>query len=757
MAVSLLGLVRSQAQLSFSINEDTLDKLIVAFKDRPKVLPFLFLSQTDLSPLIKDLIYRGNADGDISEQQISEFTDIVGTEKTDLYAWRYPIQIGECSILLLHMAFDLNDYETDKEKETAKKMLHCLAAITACCIMDFRDLKKRQNVWTIFDQVSRQTHLQIGAFLAFNPRNGEIRIRTAESIEKDLPAFAENSLGPFHWLFDQSLFNDYLISHELAKSMLNIPTNSAMALFNILKICVNLTEMPFTYERFQHKLPDFTNESLQSNLDKLEELKELHKRLIQEKEIDLLDDKSNLKSTAFTKLLNCFGEKDTIVLALLGPQGIGKSTFFNKLLQHLTESSETYHCFTAGNSSSQTTIGSKVLPIPLTFPTLPGTQVMLMDLEGLGALGIENEEKLFQQNLIKSVLTISSLPCIIVTNEDALKPSIKLYVETISSCARIFRFKVERVFFLFKDQSYDLNAPRNNKMDQWIISLNREYFDGQEIIKLISKPSFTNPEQAITYEAFFEYFIRESNMPKRKESGECLKFKTLMGAAQYIATNNAPRLEAIALTPEEFIQVERFALPQCKKIEQLYDTITGIAETCDLITPFTGAVREFLISETPFELTGNTYRFYKKQLDMQEKSLCLILKDVQDQCRFLFNMTSSQRVRCLIDFVFSYFYMSESYQDYQQLINCFIQSLKEIQKRFPDFPLEMEVVQVNQAAEVGSWTEFWKRMRNFIHLDTRCSYPGDNCLPLEIWKRYRNSAFFTELCKKLILQLLRNL
>lgn len=75
MAVPLLFIMKEAGQFRLVFNDEARTTLSHTFKDYSNVLPFLFLSDTNLSPLLADLIHKGQADNGFSDEQIARFIE----------------------------------------------------------------------------------------------------------------------------------------------------------------------------------------------------------------------------------------------------------------------------------------------------------------------------------------------------------------------------------------------------------------------------------------------------------------------------------------------------------------------------------------------------------------------------------------------------------------------------------------------------------------------------------------------------------
>ncbi len=84
----------------------------------------------------------------------------------------------------------MNDAEEKERRlleEAVKKALHCIATITACCVIGTTKIRRKNEVWTIFDKVSRQTKMRAGALLTVEEDPRVIKLLDSEDCEQILP------------------------------------------------------------------------------------------------------------------------------------------------------------------------------------------------------------------------------------------------------------------------------------------------------------------------------------------------------------------------------------------------------------------------------------------------------------------------------------------------------------------------------------------------------------------------------------------
>jgi hypothetical protein len=228
-------------------------------------------------------------------------------------------------------------------------------------------------------------------------------------------------------------------------------------------------------------------------------------------------------------------EVPTVIMVILGGQGLGKSTFCNHLIQHCSQSRLNHAYFRAANSTTHTTRGSHFLTCPLPFPTSP-SQLLLVDMEGLaGTETLEQQLAILQSNLVGSVLAVASVPCFLIRNERETMRNVDQYLEKFVSLSRTLGCKIERILFLFHDKDFDsARKTENQDIVSWINQLNRIYFNDSPVILLLNKPNFMDSSKHSMRESFLTTFLSEADFPKRSISGDWINVREILVQIRYL-------------------------------------------------------------------------------------------------------------------------------------------------------------------------------------------------------------------------------
>ena len=258
MALALLSMDWSETETRYRLMLDrgNMNAIRGTFGERQKVLPFLFVNQEERSSLPSDLIRLGTAEiNDVQRAEIETFVTRKGRTNT-LYVWPRPVEIEGHSLMLLYMwDFDMSECETEEEREAlvaVKKALHCLAAITACCVLGFERSSQRKGkslLCSVFQTIRDTAHFHCVPLLSTDLRTGLISLLQLDGSESPFSGAMCNGTALLRELFSRDVFRGFLECVHSLHTPLSTKT-AIHSLLRTLKVCIKLANMNFTYDTF---------------------------------------------------------------------------------------------------------------------------------------------------------------------------------------------------------------------------------------------------------------------------------------------------------------------------------------------------------------------------------------------------------------------------------------------------------------------------------------------------------------------------
>jgi len=547
--------------------DSTVQTLSAAFQSTPVSYPLFVSGNYGKNCLLAAVLKR--AQSDLNEQCF----ECDGEDPDGVYVWPQPVQLGRISLMLLKMRTPTTEKETYMDLQRKLRVgLTVLSSI--CCVCE-----DKTRVWATLDGLTQDYGLLRGKF-------GEERVKVSVFMEevwctagKSRDALDQlrqthdplfdvqyrGKIGKFEANLKQFITSLGEETHPLPYRLCR--ENFFISQFvNWTDQFVKLANMNLRFDKYIEKIPDTRNPAATLDIDQLAKTAELL-RVGQAFNFMIQSDISGeLRSTLASHLLGSIREKydenkSTIVLVLMGPPGWGKSTLLNHIVQYYTESERLPAIFKTGNTVGHTTKGSQVLSHPMMYRE---HQIMLIDLEGLGGAELAARvNPISQHNLISAILTVASVPCILITNSVESLNFVKETVGRIANLHKDFGFQTERIHLLFHDkniteESTVKSETSNVDFNELVQRLNFEYFQRREVVKTLNKPNLVAAGIQEQRQLFLTTLLEDCLYSKKYVSGGKVKILDLIMKMGVIANHKSTNLSSLKLENAEEDQLKAF-------------------------------------------------------------------------------------------------------------------------------------------------------------------------------------------------------
>ena len=607
---------------TLSLHSDTLLRLQATFSTSHHLTPILTCgnSQFGKSSLLHPFLPPQFLDTPLDE-------DSVFTSPENLQAvlvWPEPVFHANRCLLLMKM-YGFSPTEAD---EITKKLLFVLFSGTAVNFICFEPSNLTFGVEfleKIYLEMSEKTGLKTANFFIFVESQKKIRKNLVEEImqktrfevffrgRNELPESTFQSiLGVFE---DTNRF--ILYENSRNQVLTECKSSEILSFLSTLQWMTNIANSDEHYSTLVSISPSFQFENIAFAVETILENARYYGKLREIRTVKMLDGLSDeeLYRNIIVNMQPHFDfTQPIVILAVLGFQGVGKSTLLNQIIEYCAGRRLNKELFLTKNASIHATRDSEFLPFPIKMPGT-GHQLMLVDVQGLYGLETSDlAEAKVVDNLLTAVLTVISVPCIVIMNQQGVGEYIERLVENLVTLKRNFGFKVERIVLLFHDKD---PGQVNPDVERLISTLNQGYFSGLEVIKLLSKPNFSDPSKSILCHEFISRLISLSDFPKRTTTGESINLKDLINSMIYIIKRDKFALTDIGLSATD--RQEKRTLYESKNAEltRIYDELTaGNEENIDLMDLFSGKALEFL-TNTDTEMRNNVKSNVKHMVEIQ--------------------------------------------------------------------------------------------------------------------------------------------
>lgn len=603
---------------SLQVHPEALQRLVTNFAACPNLCPVVSLGNPACgrSSILDCLVKQRKDYGDLVEPETEDESFFSSVDRPcGVYIWPKPVFIGEISLLLVKMwGVDFRENEAGMKDMIDKTLVTLLAvgSMILVCAEKGSLWQSLDYIQEIYGKTRERLGLEVGKFVLFvesesvltrgNMRSlyGKFQAGKYAGITKILSrgdrGISEDCFEKLKALLaDPDSHMAYFTTHQPVMPHIQA-NNFAHGLTILLTSILKVANLDLDFPHFLAQIPHFSVALFEQDMLELEELS-LSQKLQQTAsavEFFASDLESYSMNEAAVEVLQREYDLDkpTIVMVVMGHPGMGKSTLLNHIVKSSTGSSKLLSLFKTGNTTGHTTRASQVLSHPL---SLGESQLMLIDLEGLG--GVETTDSriaILQANLVSAILTICSVPCILVRNEVQNMQFVERILLNLCRLKDYFGFQIERIHLLFQDRDLQPGGYDNPQFIEHVMNLNRMYFEGREVLRLHNKPNFSVKEKAEMCEVFLQALLRDSNFPKRNRSGSCANIATLLVEMKYIMSHSNTNLSEIRLSSAEANERDSIELAKSQLLQSIADSVICQGENVSLVAIFNEEIRVFM-------------------------------------------------------------------------------------------------------------------------------------------------------------------
>jgi len=536
-----------------------------------------------------------------------------------VYVWPEPVHVGEVTYLLIKMRRPVDDSQ-ENYMELRRKVRMVLALLSSVCCLCEENSKLLAGIDSFFQDyhpISQQLHLEICRLQVFMEKSWFKRPKEKSELDLRLTAnkplldcvFRERNTIENSWIPSlAALLTDQMNPFNASHSHFWGETPYLPSFLKWTAAFVALVNLNLTFPAFVSKLPNTTDpeaeQSLVSTLETAARVEAIGKNgaalqfVIRSETAEGVA--LNLDPGVYERIQQTYKlAEPTVVLMLMGLQGIGKSTQLNHIVQYITEMPKLPSIFKTGNTTTHTTKGSQVLSHPLFYKN---HQIMLMDLEGLeGTETQDPKEAILQANLVSALLTVASVPCLLINNSTQSLRFVDKYVTQIIKLQVDFGFCTERIFLLFHDRNPEAEAASNKEFEELVHQLNCRHFKKRQVIKVLNKPNFVNPDADSQRQFFLRTLLDDSLYIKKSVSQVHVNIQEMLTQISVIATHETidlSELKAMPLDPEI-----KAAYTGWKKVEiKSFQQSTKSSDDQHLLIYFNEVIRAHYANHTDEEL-----------------------------------------------------------------------------------------------------------------------------------------------------------
>jgi len=549
---------------SISLNRHTLAELLFNFKGIRVFYPILVFGSYRKPLLIASIMrLAGITTGG---ERTFEARD---SDPDGVYVWPQPLQLGDLTILLLKMRGDPGSEDT---ADVRRRVRACVVPLSLICCMKEEMTKSLAEI-QCFVQDYYPLRERLGLETAKLVVCAEENWYTKNQCKSILTALIAQHSGLFEvrypdsngfWLQLADLQSEsFKAPYTRTHNSLPVPGDSQdymSSFLSTLSLFVRISDLSFTFSAYIDNVPNPRNPAAEQKVAEVGQVVLSAKRIRSSAQtLDFLVKREGSSGYVFdqrtleTIQLNYQLTEPTVVLVVMGAPGLGKSTLLNAIIQYCVES-EKLNLFSTGSTGGHTTRGSQILSYPLYYK---GTQIMLVDLEGLGGTEtLSTALSILQANLVSALLTVASVPCILVRNEATSLESAKKTITQIAKLQETFGFKIERIYLLFHDHNID--AALNSDFEEFRIGVNSKFFRNVEVVKMLNKPNFKEANCAENRRFFLHSFLSESLYVKKNASDSFVNISDLITNIGVITKHKSTLLKELRLTMNEVKEYDRF-------------------------------------------------------------------------------------------------------------------------------------------------------------------------------------------------------
>ena len=579
--------------------------------------------------------------------------------------WPEPVHIGEVTLMLLKLKTPST--EDAAYAELMRKVRMGLAILSSVCFLPENKKKALNSIDAFirdYTAISQQMHLEISKLLALVDLKADIDARISapflETISKEPNQWTSQLLTllqtrEFHLPFTNT-------HHSLCRKKEHCISAFARWTDSLIK----MTNFNLGFDSYVARLPDLSQADAETVIAKHIILSERDKIVVRESETLQFVIKTesqhglhlSLKAHTQERILQKYNsEEPLVVLMLLGAPGLGKSTLLNDIGRFCTETLSFPEKFKTGNTGEHTTTDSLVLSHPLSYKN---RQIMTIDLQGLGGTDTANiDGYMIQKNLMSALLTLASVPCILIVNEVDKIIFVREVIMKIATLQEQFGFYTERIFLLFHDKEIIENQECVNiEFVQCVNDLNRLHFDGRKVIKILNKPNFGKANIDVQRQLFLRTLLDDSLFTKKRvsqtpEPAE-VKLKDLLAYLSAWTTHERDMSE-MQLSPENNRELSKVIERKVVEIRQIQQQ-TISHDNC-LVKYFNSRITGEFDRRLDNELAvREIFRRYCKERLAPELSQIRAELLVIENCYTFIRLVEKKQMKKILEDLVEYFY-----------------------------------------------------------------------------------------------------
>lgn len=633
-----------------------------------------------------------------------------------VYVWPQPLRLGNTPILLLKMRADPGLEDT---ADARRRVRACVVPLSLLCCMKEEMTKSLGEVETFLQdyyQVREKVGLETAKLLVCAEENWY----TKHQCKTVLTSLLSQHKGLFEvrypgshgmWLQADDLQNESL---KAPYTRTHIDTDSQdyiVRFLTTLSLFVRIADLSFSFPGFVDNVPSPHDPAAEQRIVEASQVVLSAKRIRSNAQtLDFLVKQESATGYVFdqrtleTIQRNYQLTGPTVVLVVMGAPGLGKSTLLNSIIQHCIQSVQLCF-FRTGSTGGHTTRGSQILSYPLYYK---GCQIMLVDLEGLGGTEtLETAQSILQANLVSALLTVASVPCILVRNEAASLQSAKKTIFQIAKLQENFGFKIERIYLLFHDQSLD--APVNSDFEKFRVGVNSKFFRNIEVVKMLNKPNFKEANGAESQRSFLNSFLSESLYIKKNASDSFVNILELITSIGVIAKHKSTCLKELRLTMNEVKEYDRFVSFLHAKIGEITVNLKP-SNQVPLLTLFNEKIRVDFLPEKEAKfarMSGALRTHCQLRADLDVEAAKVPLAEVEAYHNFIRVVPEEQMVENIKQIVDGYHKTAWSIAAFLPRLELLEVRLRQVYFHFPESQRKMTKILAALKSEKNSciaWT-----------------------------------------------------
>ena len=494
------------------------------------------------------------------------------TAPDGVYVWPEPVQLGEISVMLLKMRSPVE--EGEEYLEFRRKIRSGLVAMASVCVLcEDRSGVRRGIEEFMEDYMHIQGRpMEISKLMVTMEENSRIRRAEQDKIT--------NLLSQYPGLIDLIHINRHSIDSTWTEIISNADFHRPYArshrhfnrelpyIFHFLQamfLYVRTASINISLKQFFTHMPDIRDPDAAGKITEIKEMAVKRENFYKYSQgVKFLKAGETLNPEVIRELQRNYKLREpTVVMVVMGEPGAGKSTLLNYIVQYCAEGTHLVHKFKVGNSAEHTTRNSLVLSHPIYYRK---TQLMLIDLEGLG--GVETRDttlSILQKNLTSAILTLTSVPCLLINNTAHSARFIETTIARIAKLQTEFGFLIERIFLLFHDRDINTEENPNAGIVNLIDKLNLQHFEQRKVVKLMNKPNFVAAEADTQRSLFLHNFLENSLFVKKTVNGSPAKILDLLTHLSIISSHPSTDFHEFQLCESDKTRINDFI--EHKKIQ----------------------------------------------------------------------------------------------------------------------------------------------------------------------------------------------